>query len=207
MALVRSYDLTDVESVQLYLEEDGNEALFATMIKGLSDFIQGVLVGDISQGGYCNRRFIATDYTSALYTGNDRKNLLLRQWPINSVTTIVIDGTTIFPSGSSALADLGFYIDSDISGNLIYCYNWNSWMPNNIEITYNAGYSEIPFDLQLAVIGLISIRWKQKGTEGFKSEKLKNYSYALADLSELNPFGDGTGTIKDTLDQYKRPML
>lgn len=198
-------DLVLLTTVKQYLGVSNDSVVVNLLNTGVTDFIQGQINGDISSGGYCNRRFLAADYTSAIYTGNDRKNLLLRQYPINSISTIVLDGTTLFPSGSSTLADLGFYIDNEITGNLIYYYRWNSWFPNNISITYNAGFENIPNDIVLAALKLIEQAWNQVGKDGFKSEKFKNYSYTMTDLNAEIPFGNQT--IAEILDSHKRPTL
>lgn len=205
MPVSRSHDLVPLSTVKEYLGVTDSDTILNLLIVGMTDFIEGTLKGDVSNGGYCNRRFLATDYTSALYTGNDRKNLLLRQYPINSITTIVLDDTTLFPAGSSTLKDLNFYIDDDITGNLIYYFNWNSWFPNNIEITYNAGFTDIPNDIVMAALKLIEQAWNQIGKEGFKSEKFKNYSYTMADLNEK--VGFGSQTISEILDSHKRQTL
>jgi hypothetical protein len=198
-------NLVELATVKSYLGVIDNFLILDLLNDAVTDFIEGQINGDVSSGGYCNRKFLAADYTSSIYTGNDRKNLLLRQYPINSITTIVIDGTTLFPSGSSTLADLGFYIDNEITGNLIYYYTWNSWFPNNIEITYNAGFTAVPNDIVMAALKLIEQAWNQRGKEGFKSEKFKNYSYTLADLNEKIAFG--SQTIAEILDSHKRPTL
>jgi hypothetical protein len=209
MGALRSYDLIELEFVKdiLGITVTTDDTLLEHLIKAATDYVEGILSTsnpDVSNGGYCNRRFQATTYTLAKYSGGGFKNLLLRQYPINSITTVVIDGTTKYPSGSSTLADVDIYIDDAISGNLINANYWNSGDPQNIQVTYNAGFATIPHDLQLAVAGLVANRWNQKKncTFGFKSEKIGNYSYTLADVSAENPFGDGI--IKDTLDHYVR---
>ena len=207
---LRSYDLTTLDVVKAYLkigaQDKDQDDLLILMIMAATDFVEGQLVNvDEMNGGYCNRRFAATAYTSAKYTGQGFRDLFMRQYPINSITTIVIDDTTEFPSGSDTLADLGFYIDTDAAGNIINTGIWPSGDPQNIVITYNAGHAVIPSDLQLAAIALVSLRWLKKGTEPYKSEKIGNYSYTLQDVMEDNPFGDGM--IKDMLDRYRKPIL
>lgn len=183
-----------------------NDSLLTMLLRSVSDFIQGVLISvDNSDGGYCNRRFKATTYTTANYSGDSTVNLLLRQYPINSIATIVIDETTTFPDGTNTLADLGFYIDEEIAGNIIYTNGWACGDPHNIQITYNAGYGDVPVDLQLAAMQLGSLQWNLKGKEGYKSEKIGEYSYTLSDLSTNLPFGNST--IQQVLDKYTRPAL
>ena len=205
---LRPYDLTTLEVVKGYLgiTATDQDDLLILMIMAATDFVEGQLVGvDEMNGGYCNRRFKSTTYASAKYNGHGFRDLFMRQYPITSITTIVIDDTTEFPSGSSTLAELGFYIDTEAYGNIINTGIWPSGDPQNIAITYVAGYSSIPSDLQLATIALVSLRWNSKGTEPYKSEKIGNYSYTLKDIIENNPFGDGM--IKDMLDGHRKPVL
>lgn len=205
---LRSYDLAELDTVKTYLNNctADDDDMIILMIKAATDFIEGQLVGvDQMDGGYCNRRFKSTTYTSAKYNGHGFRDLLMRQYPITSITTIVIDETTEFPSGADTLATLGFYIDTDAVGNIINTNVWPCGDPQNVEITYVAGFTTIPFDLQLAVTALVSLRWNSKGTEPYKSEKIGGYSYTLKDLEENNPFGDGM--IKAMFDQYMKPTF
>lgn len=198
-------DLVHLSIVEKYLNVDDNDEIINILNAGVTAFIEGQVNSDVSSGGYCNRKFLAADYAAAIYTGNNRKNLLLRQYPINSISEIILDGTTLFPSGASALEDLGFYIDNDIEGNLIYYFHWNTWFPNNISITYNAGFASIPNDIKMVALKLIEQAWNQMGKDGFKSEKFKNYSYTMADLNSKISFGNQT--IAEVLDGHKRPTL
>lgn len=209
---LRSYDLTTLAVVKAYLkigtQDKDQDDLLILMIMAATDVIEGQLVGiDEMNGGYCNRRFASTTYTSAKYNGHNFRDLFMRQYPITSITTIVIDDTTVFPSGSSTLAELGFYIDTEAAGNIINTSLWPSGDPQNVVITYVAGFiTAIPSDLQLTAIALVALRWLSKGTEPYKSEKIGNYSYTLKDMDEKNPLG--TGLIKDILgDSYRKPQL
>lgn len=205
---LRAHDLVELSITKKYLNNctPDDDDLIIMMIMAATDFIEGQLVGvDEMDGGYCNRRFKSTLYTSALYSGNGFRDLLIRQYPVTDIDTIVIDDTTEFPSGASTLAELDFYIDRDTVGNIINTNVWPCGDPQNVALTYTAGFTTVPYDLQLAAIALVSLRWNSKGTEAYKSEKIGNYSYTLKDLDESNPFGDGT--IKLMLDQYRKPML
>lgn len=202
----RDYDLVEVTTVEDYVGVTDSTKTIKLIVNYVSDFIEGQLITkDVMEGGYCSRKFIAATYTLAEYTGNNRKHLLLRQYPINSITTITLDGTTLFPSGSDTLADLGFYIDRNMIGSLFYDNVWTVDVPNNINITYNTGFSQIPYDLEYAALFLAARMWERKGKEILKSEKIGNYSYTVQDINEKNPFGDGT--IKETLDKYVIPAL
>jgi hypothetical protein len=206
---VRDYELTTKRAVLQYLNinDDTPESFIAVrLMKAATDFIEGQLVSsDIMQGGFCNRRFLATDYTLAKYTGDNYRDLLLRQYPINSITTIIIDDTTEFPSGASTLKDLDFYIDTETQGNIINANIWPAGDPLNLEITYNAGFTAIPFDLEMAAIGLVALKWQKKGQELMKSEKIGQYSYTLADINSENPFNDEV--IRQTLERYRVPCF
>lgn len=202
----RDYDIVEVTKVENWIGVTDQTSIVKTIVNFVSDFIEGQLITkDVMESGYCNRKFIAATYTLAEYTGNNRKILPLRQYPINSITTITIDGTTIFPSSTSTLADLGFYIMTTHTGSVFYDNFWTIDVPNNINITYNAGFSQIPYDLEMAALFMAAQMWERKGKEILKSEKIGDYTYTAQDINEKNPFGDGT--IKQTLDSYVIPAL
>lgn len=202
----RDYDIVEVTKVENWIGVTDQTSIVKAIVNFVSDFIEGQLIDkDVMEGGYCNRKFIAADYTLAEYTGNNRKNLSLRQYPINSITTITLDGTTLFPSSTSTLAELGFFISRDIIGAVFYDNFWTINLPNNINITYNAGFSQIPYDLEFAALFLAARMWERKGKEILKSEKIGDYAYTAQDINEKNPFGEGT--IQETLNRYRIPHL
>jgi|GEM_PF-1428286 len=101
---------------------------------------------------YCNRVFIAADYTE-YYDGDGTKELLVNQYPINSIASMYDDYDRVFGSDTAiTVADLVYYPE----GRIVYPYNSFMRGQKNIKITYNAGYATIPADLEQACIKMVA---------------------------------------------------
>jgi len=146
-----------------------------TLINTASDLIERIT----------KRKLIAQDYTSEVYSGNGRGKLFLKNYPINSITTLIrkntVDDTTIqtYTANSN-------YLFSQ-TGGWIYLREFWSIDINNFEITYNAGYKvtaetgyiTLPYDLRKACADLCMWMDSQKDKVGFDSERIGSYSYKL----------------------------
>ena len=115
------------------------------------------------------RRLKAETYTQ-LYDGNDSESMLLEHYPVNSITSLKIDTSREF--GDDTEIESTYYRCEEGSG-IIRLYN--DRFPDKIDciqVVYNAGYENIPDDLQLAMLEIIkfnSTRIKSHGI-GIKSE-------------------------------------
>ena len=101
---------------------------------------------------YCNRDFNSTVYTEEEYDGEGTSVLLLNQFPIitlTSVITVLDDGTEDTCLGAQ------FRIDSDLgeirpTPDCDCTYSWFLAGYRNIKVTYTAGYATVPADVQEA---------------------------------------------------------
>lgn len=100
---------------------------------------------------YCERLFNAQDYTE-YYSGDGSQELLVRNFPINSVASLYDDTNREYGADTLISAD-----DIIIQGD-DYCFgkielddDWFNVGRKNIKITYNAGYSTVPADIEYAV--------------------------------------------------------
>lgn len=102
----------------------------------------------------CNRAFHAATYTQ-YYKGSGTNRLLLRQYPVNSVTSVFDDPDRVWGSDTQFDAD-DISISDEILGMIILEDNIFSEFEDveNIKVIYNAGYSTIPTDLESACIKL-----------------------------------------------------
>jgi hypothetical protein len=108
---------------------------------------------------YINRSIEADDYTE-YYTGDGSDTLLVRQFPVNSITSIYDDPDREY--GASTLidsADIDFQAGSDNANNGKIVYDGGIFTRSrvqNIKIAYNAGWESeaIPVDIKLAVVFL-----------------------------------------------------
>jgi uncharacterized phiE125 gp8 family phage protein len=102
----------------------------------------------------CNRAFHAATYTQ-YYKGDGTSKLLLKQYPVNSVASIYDDVDRVW--GADTAIDAGdISISQECEGLIILKDDIFSESDDieNIKITYNAGYSTIPTDLEFACIKL-----------------------------------------------------
>jgi len=99
----------------------------------------------------CQRTFHAADYTE-YYCGDGSNKLLVDNYPVNSVSGIWDDTDKEWGSDTQIDSD-DIIISNRVDGLIILkdTYFTESDL-ENIKITYNAGYSTIPTDLELACI-------------------------------------------------------
>ena len=108
---------------------------------------------------FLNRDLESTTYTEELYDGNGKNKLVLRQFPITVVTSIKrYDG--IVSSAESwytlvALTDYDRLIIPKESYSIILDNGSFAMGIQNYKITYTAGYSTMPEDIQLACKELV----------------------------------------------------
>lgn len=162
---------------------------------------------------YLNRTIDETTYTAELYDGPGQATLCLRNYPVISVTEVLVEGEEIEEREDTTDTD-GYFLEAN-AGILVYDGLWNRGR-GIIEITYKAGYSDttstaedphIPYpqDLRYAHYSLCSYYRNMKGKTGIISENLGSYSYRLANsISDMG--GELTIPdiiIKNILDRYK----
>jgi hypothetical protein len=127
------------------------------------------------------------------YDGNGSNQLFLRQTPIQSVSSLTINGNTITQSAS--LNQAGWVIAPDgkslrlrsgagIGGPNFYntTMAWGLWGGSaglsfqkgvlNIEVVYQAGFTSTPYDLELACRRVVAKNYKTRQWIGQKSQAL-----------------------------------
>lgn len=128
-----------------------------------SDNIINDLIARVSKAiaKLCDRDFAVTTYTE--YQSSDgEEELLTKQYPINSVTSVYDDpdrlysAETLIPSDEYCFEDPNLLrFDTPLSKN----------GKKNIKIVYNAGYATIPQDLEMAAIYMVVAEYKRSRTE------------------------------------------
>lgn len=134
---------------------------------------------------YCKRKFTKQTYTE-FYSGNGTSYLILRQWPVHSITNLWEDTAANFshgdgsPFASATLLDQGvdYVLEVDTEGtqsasgivhrlNTVWPEDYAAYTPGriisayaptlgSIKVTYVAGYDPVPKDLQMALCYLVS---------------------------------------------------
>jgi hypothetical protein len=131
---------------------------------------------------YTGRKLAGRDYTVTV-DGSGRKELLLPEYPINSITSIYLDTAREF-GASTEITD---YLSYDDDG-LIYYEAGFPEIRQCVKITYNAGFPietgdsicTAPEDVQIAVIEIV--KWY--------SERLSGAAIGVRSIQ--NPDGIGT---------------
>lgn len=180
--------LTNLTRVKLHLgiTDNGEDALLQQL---MSEAEAAVKL-------FTRRRLDQHTITNEYYDGPGRQVLILNQRPVTSVVDVRVDANgmsgqsaTGFDSNSVWTQGVDFYArrlteDEKNPGELIAAGSeWGSVWPEgigNIRVSYVAGYSTIPEDVQYAVHSLIArMREDQEHGRPVISETLGSYSYSL----------------------------
>lgn len=134
--------------------------------------------------GYCSRSFKAADYTEE-YNGSHTDQLVLKQRPINSFTSLEYRGTSLNSDSWSTLNSTYYFVDES-AGILrllfISAGRWARWRAN-----YNAGYTTIPSDLAEAAATLAAYYTNNASASDVgvssKKEGQRQVSFATTNLT------------------------
>ena len=153
-------DLCKLDDVKAWLDLKTQDAdpVLVRLIVGVSAHIESWL-----------SRPIADQVITDVFSGHGGAVQLLRGFPIISVASVVVDGTTLAPSTYT------FTEDSVILSTGTFTRG-----RGNITITYTAGFVAIPADIEQAAIEVVAIRFKERGRIGITTQALAggNTSYA-----------------------------
>ncbi len=170
MALT-SYALTTVARVKTRagISVSTFDTLLETLICAVTDWVES----------YCDRRFVLTQYTNEVYSGDGQRFVVLKQAPITELTSAQYRvGTPDNPTWTDFLAS-EYEIVGDGSSGMIRIYNSAPHGTNNLRFTYKAGYTlnlttitsnNMPLDLVDLVEKIVVKSFKKRQSEGKSSE-------------------------------------
>lgn len=152
-------DLTTVAAVKLYLgkTDSTDDALFAILVTAYSQWVRS----------WTNRDFSVQSY-NLWRSGRGGATLILPQWPISSVTSLMIDGQAI--PAQTTWGTYGFRFSDraiDLDGSAQFSFG-----SNNINIGFTAGYTTAPTDIAQAVNELVALRYKLRDKLEWTSKSL-----------------------------------
>jgi hypothetical protein len=138
------------------------------------------------------------------YDGSGTNRQPIRNWPITAVSSLTIDGQTI--PQSSSINVFGWVIDGDgrfvslrggYSANVATFQNYRfqgqrgsgvsfgfSAGTQNVQISYTAGFSGVPFDLEMTARKVCALNYKRRSWIGQKMQQLS----AGAGMVQYNDF-------------------
>jgi len=154
---------------------------------------------------YCNRHFDINTYTAEQHIINHK--IFTNEYPIVSVQNIVRVGDDIFiPSDSNSALnyrifptyiDLLDYKDVTMSNRLKYANIEESY----VEVTYTAGYTNMPLDLTLAAIKLIAVEYKESREDRLGIDSIREGSIQSVYLKKDSEMPLAISSI---LDRYRK---
>ncbi len=174
------------------------------------DVILSHLINAVSAwvAGYLKRNLVATSYVE-YYSGDGSFEMMLRNYPINSISAINIDALRVFASDNAV----------DVTANVIIkkgqglirafnlLYGWTSG-ESNIKISYNAGYTAatdggatgtMPYDIRMAAKRIL----ERSYIRGYTQRKLDYQSESLNSMNVTFNDSDVPKDVKSMLDGWK----
>ena len=141
---------------------------------------------------YLGRDIASTPYAEK-YDGRGRDCISLDQWPVISITSVVIDNQTISASSNGS-----------------YGYEFHDqqlWIiggvfpqgRRNVSVSYTAGYATIPADLVLACIRQAAYVYREREHIGMKSVAVQGQTISYE--------GDLLPGVKSCLDKHMRLVV
>jgi hypothetical protein len=182
-------DLTTLADVKAWLQTGQNpfpatdDALLQRLITAASQFIQSWL----------GRQIAAADWLE-VRDGTGGQLMVLANSPITAVLSLSIDGLTI----PAALADGGFDAGYTFTPTELALRGYVfTRRPQNVIVTYTAGYQTIPPDLAQACTELVCLRHRERSRIGEVSKALgggETVTFSQKDMSD---------DVKTTLMSYR----
>lgn len=182
-------DLTTLAAVKLWLGiptgTTNDDALLSTLITNCSDDF----LNAINRPNF----YPAANYTE-VRNGNGTSSLMMKEWPINSVSSVTVDTISIQASPDGVQPGFTFDKSGNPEGqNTVYLVGGaqgfmigNSGLQptfagasiftqgfNNVTVVYNAGYAAIPPGVNQAVVEWVSYRYRQRQWIGQVSKHMQ----------------------------------
>jgi hypothetical protein len=172
-------DLTTLVEVKAWLQigqaafPDTDDTLLARLITAASQFIQKWL----------NRNIASADWYE-VRDGTGGQRLTFGNFPVTAVLSLSVDGLAIPPASGDGGFGAGYVFSPTELALRGYVFTRR---PQNVEITYTAGYSVIPSDIAQACIDLVCLRYRERTRIGEVSRAIsgsETVSYSQRDMSE-----------------------
>lgn len=106
--------------------------------------------------------FETATYTE-YYDGNGQRSLLLKEYPVVSITTVHDDVDRAY--GASTLIDASDIVVREAVGELIYDGGTFGMGIKNVKVVYVAGYTSIPADVRQAVVWIATANYIESAAQ------------------------------------------
>lgn len=171
--------LSDVKNY-LNITSINSDTLLSSLITSASAYIEN----------WTNRVFSSSSNT-AKFNGNNSHIMMLKDYPIISVTSVKVGNTYYSASDGMSVG----YVADDVAIYLIGAIYEKGY--SNIEISYTSGYATIPADIKQVCIDLVAYKFKETDRVGILSKTMAGevVSFDSKDLKDQS---------KNILNNYNR---
>lgn len=159
-------DLTTLAAVKSYvgITSSADDEQLTSLITAYSEWARSVMSRDITVQSYVSWS-----------SGRGGVSMLVREWPIVSVTALAIEGVTI-PAAPAWNAYGYRFAERSItlSGGIIFPIGFD-----NVRVAYSAGFAVIPADIAQAINELVGLRYKMRDKIEWSSKSLAGETVSL----------------------------
>ncbi len=186
-------DLTTLAAVRLYLRGDFLDGSYQTFDAELARLI-GAISADVRRQTDRALNVPAASVTERRH-GDDGTRMLLREYPVASVTSVTVDGVAI-PAQVGGSGN-GWFLDGDCIELIGYTFGAGR---NNVVIVYSAGWATVPADLAQAVIQLVALAFTDADHIGKSSMTVGSDSATFNGGAQL-------ANASAIIERYARPVV
>lgn len=191
--------LTSLEKVKVRLQIPNDDTSKDDLLTEL------ILEAEVYVETYCGRKFEVGEYTERHKVNH---KVFTNNYPIISVESLKRDAyvrndigeiTAIdnysYPNNGYIVHNSYIELNDSLYVDISNKISWINTEPSYVNITYTAGYEEIPSDLQVACTLVVVYFYNLLTTEGKSTEKIGDYSANYTDLPQ---------TVKTLLGKYRK---
>ena len=195
--------LCSYSDVETFLQLDVDTALQTNLTNSFIPYVDSAI-----------KRFLGYDVEQATYTetfdGEEKKDIFLRHIPIQSITTVTEDASTLTEGNEN---DFVSYSNGQLRRVAI---RWSGIKPKNISVTYVGGYAsaDIPEQIKFtsaratARLFMTSLQTSAKADTGTVSSHLSDSSSQTGfDIALTERIGDYDVSYADVVIQALQPVL
>jgi hypothetical protein len=185
-------DLTTVANVQQYAGNDNQ-----ITASGSAATIQALITRVSTEFySYTGRNILSGTYVET-YNGTGSQNLVLNQYPVLSVSGISINGHSVNQTNNGN----GYITGWNNDNQQIFVNNGICKGFQNVQVTYTAGYSTVPGDIEQSVIDYVLILLAKAGRIGVVSKAIEGMSDRyIGDLEGVPK------SVKEVWNSYRNPF-
>jgi hypothetical protein len=169
-------DLSDLKT-HLGVTDSSQDTILQMIVDATNQYVSN----------YCHRKFEASTY-SELYDGPGQAALVLKNRPVTGIISVLENNITI--DERTEVGGVGYY-QVDINQGILWRDDHWGLGYGNVQVAYEAGYSEIPSDLMFATLRTAEYFYNTSyyRTAGVSGENLGAFNFRLS--TELSSMGGG----------------